>query len=184
MGRGLVAKPGKAPRGWLRAILGPPLALAFGANRWWIEPLFHRRMQRDLADELRAALAFLFQEREGRIIERRSRPDGYSQSADVATAADGLILYFWRLANPDEYGVRAQVAPAHVPNDAQDLPFALMTIDPETPVNRHGWTSLSTVTVHLKSGYDSLKLSFSPENFETTKQRIRHLEIYGNVLRT
>lgn len=179
-----VAKPGKAPHGWLRAIVGLPLGFVFGANPWWLELLFHRRIQPDLTDELRAALAFLFQERGGRIIEQRSRPDGYPQSADVAVAADGLILYFWRIANPDEYGVRAQVAPTHVPNDSQDSRFALMTTSPEAPVDRDGWTSLSTIEVPLKFGYDPLKLAFSPESFEMTKQEIHPLEIYGNALRT
>jgi hypothetical protein len=137
------------------------------------------RRQDDLADELRAALAFLFQDREGGIIKQRSRPGAYPQAVDLAIAADGLTPYFWRISIPDEYGVRA-----HAPNDSQDLRFALRATNPEAPVERKGQTSMSAISLHLKSGYDLLKLAFSAENFETTKQRIRHLEIYGNVLRT
>jgi hypothetical protein len=172
-----VAKPGRTPRRWLRVIVGPPLAFVLGSNRCRIEPLFHGRRQHDLADELRAALAFLFQDREGGIIKQRLRPGAYPQAVEPGHRRPWLG-HFWRVSIPDEYGVRA-----HAPNDSQDLPFALRATSPEAPVERKGPTSMSAISLHLKSGYDLLKLSFSAENFETTKQRIRHLEMYGHVLR-
>lgn len=184
MGRRLAAKPDKAPRGWRRTIVGLPLTFIWWANRWWVEPLLHRRMRHHLAAELQETLAFLFQERGGRIIENPVEPVRYPQLADVIVAADGLIFYFWKIANPDERGVSVKVAPVDVPNDSQDLSLALMTTNPEAPVDRRGWISLRTIAPYLRSGFDSLKLAFSRENFEVTKQRIRHLEIHGSVVRT
>lgn len=185
MGHRFATRPPRPSGRWWRAVVVWPFVFLWRAGIMsWLGPLLNRRTRRELAAELRETLGFLSQERGGRIITNPSAEARYPHSVDIVIAADGLLFYFWRIANPDEYGVRAQVAPAHAPKDSQDLSFALMTSDPTVPVDRRGWVSPSTIAQYLRPGYDLLKLALSPENFEKTKQRIRHIEIHGSSVRT
>lgn len=129
-------------------------------------------------------MSFLFIERDGQLIKVPREASAHRIFAEVAVSAEGLVFYFHPRANRDESGIAARVAPMHAPRDSFDLSVALRAGNPALPSNEIWWWRLANLSDPLRAGFDRLKAAFAKSQFETTKQLMRNLAIYGHAQRT
>jgi hypothetical protein len=151
------------------AIVRPPLVGVMFVMRktystffGWYDRILARRAKNELALEVQENLSFLFTEYCGQFVPNDREPPSMLDLAKVTVAADDMRFMFSR----DRGSIHAAVAPAHSPNEWQDLSALLQIIESrEVEFSR-----LPSVARLLRPRMSQIKSAISQGEFHRTKE--------------
>jgi len=155
----------------LRFVFGPVFSLLFG----WVDMRLASKHEKQLVQDVKDALPFLFAEQKGRLVPNEAIPCPPAfDYAFVTVALDGLLLRFSR--GRGELAVSA--APVFAPSDWHELPLVLSAITGQGEIERAQYRDLWDVSRALQPHIKALTEFFSLKQFDTLKRRLDD-EVYS-----
>jgi len=148
---------------------------------WWLDDLMNKRYEDKLKDQIRHALAFLFDDHGATFVPNDS---GYEWTKGKMVTLEAGNVRFRISRDRNEDG--AEIAPLHVPSDWRSLVTALVAVTAKTkPVRSKDdlprypvFPDLFELGEWLKPHFRQLAQAYSIDNYAETKLAIQMVECF------
>lgn len=129
---------------------------------WWLNPLLTKRYERELQEKVRADLAFLFLDFDGRFVPNE-RPDKYASVVIVEVADLRVVIS----EHHGDYGI--SVARRDIPQGGESLDSILGVIyEREGSSRRPEYASLKELGKLFREKFDQVQMALSEERCPDT----------------